>query len=143
MSVTVDANILVYAANEDDPAHEPAAELVTRLGTGPEIVYLFWPAVFGFLRISTHSSILPSPLRPAEAGSFIGGLLDQPHVRCPGEAEGFWGLYSSTDASGARGSRVSDAHLVTLMRQHGVRIIYTRDRDLRAFDGIEPRDPVD
>jgi predicted nucleic acid-binding protein len=27
------------------------------------------------------------------------------------------------------------------MRQHGVRVIYTRDRDYRRFDGIEPRDP--
>jgi predicted nucleic acid-binding protein len=27
------------------------------------------------------------------------------------------------------------------MRQHGVRIIWTRDRDFRRFDGIEPRDP--
>lgn len=34
-------------------------------------------------------------------------------------------------------------HLVALMRQHGVRIINTRDRDLRVFEGIEPRNPID
>jgi hypothetical protein len=27
------------------------------------------------------------------------------------------------------------------MRQHGVTIIYTRDRDLRLYDGIDVRDP--
>jgi len=26
------------------------------------------------------------------------------------------------------------------MRQHGVRVIYTHDRDFRRYDGIEPRD---
>jgi hypothetical protein len=27
------------------------------------------------------------------------------------------------------------------MRQHGVRLIYTRDRGFRRFDGIDARDP--
>ena len=37
---------------------------------------------------------------------------------------------------------VPDAHLATLMRQHGVSVIYTRDRDSRRFDNIEVRDPT-
>jgi predicted nucleic acid-binding protein len=36
---------------------------------------------------------------------------------------------------------VTDAHIAALMRRHGVRVIYTRDRDFRRFDGIEPVDP--
>jgi predicted nucleic acid-binding protein len=39
------------------------------------------------------------------------------------------------------GNDVPDAHLAALMRQHGVRLIWTRDRDFRTFDWIEPRDP--
>jgi uncharacterized protein len=31
--------------------------------------------------------------------------------------------------------------LAALMRQHGVRLIYTRDRDFRRFEGIDVRDP--
>jgi predicted nucleic acid-binding protein len=38
---------------------------------------------------------------------------------------------------------VPDAHLATLMRQYGVRTIYTRDRDFRRFDGIDVRDPFE
>ena len=34
-----------------------------------------------------------------------------------------------------------DAHLVGLMRQHGVGTIWTRDRDFRRFSGIKVRDP--
>ena len=41
----------------------------------------------------------------------------------------------------SRGNDVPDAHLAALMRQHGVRVIYTRDRDFRRFDGIDARDP--
>ncbi len=40
-----------------------------------------------------------------------------------------------------RGNGVPDAHLVALMRQHGVAAIYSRDRGLRAYEGIEVRDP--
>jgi predicted nucleic acid-binding protein len=29
------------------------------------------------------------------------------------------------------------------MRQHGVRTIYTRDRDFRRFDGIAAENPFD
>ena len=56
MSVTVDANILVYASNEADPVNGRALELVERLARGPEIVYLFWPTIMGYLRIVTHPS---------------------------------------------------------------------------------------
>jgi predicted nucleic acid-binding protein len=39
------------------------------------------------------------------------------------------------------GNLVSDAHIVALMRDNGVRTILTRDRDYRKFTGITVRDP--
>ena len=141
MSATVDANILVYASNEADRVHEPARALVERLAAGPELVYLFWPAIMGYLRVVTHPAILPRPLDPADATANVSRLLALPHVRAPGEAEGFWALWRATAGDHARGNVVTDSHLAALMRQHGVAVIYTRDRDFRRFDGIEPRDP--
>lgn len=141
MSVTVDANVLVYASNDDDPVHRTARALVERLAAGPDLVYLFWPTVMGYLRISTRPGILPHPLTPAEATGNVADLLDRPHVRTAGEAEGFWSVYLGTSESRARGNDVPDAHLASLMRQHGVRTIYTRDRGFRRFEGVEARDP--
>jgi uncharacterized protein len=40
-----------------------------------------------------------------------------------------------------RGNDVPDGHIATLMRQHGVRVIYTRNRGFRRFDGIQAEDP--
>ncbi len=141
MSSTVDANVLVYASNTADPLHDRAEALVRRLAAGPELVYLFWPTILGYLRIVTHPAILPRPLGPRDAMRNVEALLDQPHLRAPGEAEGFWSLYRSTAGDQARGNDVPDAHVAALMRQHGVRVIYTRDRDFRRFDAIEARDP--
>jgi predicted nucleic acid-binding protein len=122
LSATVDTNVLLYAANADDEAHSVARELLERLAGGPDLLYLFWPTIMGFLRIATHPAICP-------------------HVRTPAEQDRFWELYRSTADSQTRGNHVPDAHLATLMRQHGVTVIYTRDRDFRRYDGIDPRDP--
>lgn len=141
MSATVDANILIYASNAADPLNQQAETLVRRLATGPEIVYLFWPTLLGYLRIVTHPAILPRPLGPREAMRNVEALLDRPHVRSPGEADGFWPIFRLAAGDRIRGNDVPDAHLAALMRQHGVRLIYTHDRDFRHFDGIEARDP--
>ena len=141
MSSTLDANILVYASNTADPVHDRALALVRRLGAGPELVYVFWPTILGYLRIVTHPAILPRPLGAREAMRNVEALLDRPHVRAPGEADGFWPIYRSAGGDWARGNDVPDAHLAALMRQHGVRRIYTRDRGFRRFDGIDARDP--
>lgn len=141
MSSTVDANILVYASNTADPMHVPAQALVARLAAGPELVYLFWPTLLGYLRLVTHPGILPRPLGPREAMANIEALLDRPHVRSPGELDSFWPLFRATAGDQARGNDIPDAHVAALMRQHGVRLIYTRDRDFRRFDGIDARDP--
>lgn len=141
MSATVDANVLVYASNADDPLHDRAVELIRRLATGPELVYLFWPVLLGYLRIVTHPGILTTPLSPVTAMRNVESLLDRPHVRAPGESDGFWTVFRQTAGDRPRGNDVPDAHIASLMRQHGVRIIWTRDRDFRRFEGIDPRDP--
>jgi len=142
VSQTVDVNVLVYAVNEDAKEHRQALSLIERLGQGPEIVYLFWPTIMGFLRIATNPGILPHPLSTTDATETIGDLLGRPHVRTPGEVFGFWELYLDTGGARSRANEVPDAHLAGLMRQHGVGLIHTRDRGFRRFAGIEVRDPL-
>ena len=141
MSATVDANVLVYASNESDPVHVRARALVERLGAGPDLVYLFWPVLMGYLRIVTHPAVLPRPLAPGDAIANVSALLALGHARAPGEGEGFWDVFQTTAGRRVRGNAVPDAHLAALMRQHGVTTIYTRDRDYRRFDGIRVLDP--
>ena len=143
MSSTLDVNILVYASNAGDPVHAQARALVDRLAAGPAIVYLFWPTLLGYLRVVTHPALLPHPLSPRDAQRNVEALIDRPHVRTAGEADGFWPLFRSAAGVQARGNDIPDAHIAALMRQHGVRLIYTRDRGFRRFDRIEARDPFE
>jgi uncharacterized protein len=141
LSATIDTNVLLYAVNEGDPVSARAYALLERLAQGPGILYLFWPVVMGFLRLSTHPSVTDEPLSPADALAVISDLLDRPNVRSPGEAPGFLVVYRETTSVGTRGKDVTDTHIAALMRQHGVGTIYTRDRDFRRFDGIRAEDP--
>jgi hypothetical protein len=144
VSVTVDANVLLYASDESSPFAPVASELLRDLARGPEIVYVFWPVAMSYLRIATHHAIFRQPLTPAEALANIEALLGLSHVRSPGEADRFWDLFRrSSDEAGVRGNLVPDAHLVALMRENDVGAIWTHDRDFRRFDGIEVRDPFD
>lgn len=140
MSFTVDANLLLYASDLSSPRQSRAYEQLSRLAQGPEIVYLFWPVLMAYLRISTHPSIFEAPLSPDEALANLGALVSLPHVRCPAETAGFLKIYRQVTAGqSVRGNLVPDAHLVTLMLQHGVSVIWTDDLGYRRFKGITAR----
>ena len=40
------------------------------------------------------------------------------------------------------GNLMHDAHTAVLMREHGVRRVYTRDTDFHRFPFLEPIDPL-
>ena len=144
MSVTVDANVLLYASDASSPRYDAARALVASLAEGPGLVYLFWPTLVAYLRIGTHPSIFDRPLPSAEAMANVEALLSRPHVRAPGEQPDFWRRYRAVAADAKpMGNLVSDAHLVALMQENEVRTIWTHDRDFRRFTGIEARDPFD
>lgn len=142
MSSSVDVNVLLYASDESSPFHTQALDLIERLALGPDLLYLLWPAVIGYLRIATHSAIFPRPLSMEKATGNVEELLELPHVRAVGEGDDFWRVYrSTTSGMVVRGNLVPNAHLVSLMREHGVGTLWTHDRDFRAFEGIRIRDP--
>ena len=142
MSVTIDANVLLYASDDRSSRHTSAVALLVRLTAGPGLVYLFWPVAMAYLRIATHPSIFDQPLDPAEARQNLDKLVRRAHVRCPGEADRFWRVYQDLVGDDPiRGNLVTDSHIVALMHQHGVSTIFTADRDFRRFPGISARDP--
>ena len=142
MSFTLDANVLLYASDEESPVQAKAIATLDDFATSPQILYLFWPVVSAYLRLATHPSVFTQPLPLERAIANVEELLGRPNVHSPGEDAGFWTVLREVLADGrAGGNLVTDAHLVALMRQYGVRTILTRDRDFRRFDGIRVEDP--
>jgi hypothetical protein len=88
--------------------------------------------------------VFDHPLSPDEAMANIEMLLSLPHARFLSEGEGFWDLYRAATAEvPTRGNLVPDAHLAALLRYHGVKTIYTHDRDFLKFPFLDIRDPLE
>lgn len=142
MSFSVDVNVLLYASVTGSPFHAKADELLRQWSTGPDLFCLAWPTLMAYLRMVTHPAIVSPPLTIRAAEENVDALVGLANVRLLSEQEGFWELYrESTRDIVVRGKLVPDAHLATLLRQHGVRCLYTNDSDFRKFDFLEIRNP--
>jgi toxin-antitoxin system PIN domain toxin len=143
LSLAIDVNILLYASNTESPFHAQAKHFLTRCAAGPDIVCLGWTTVMSYLRIATHPGIFAKPLSPQEAMANIEALLALRHVRVLAEEEGFWAHFRAvTSEVRPRGNLVPDIHLAALLRQHGIPVICTHDRDYRKFDFLKVVDPI-
>jgi uncharacterized protein len=141
---TVDTNVLVYAADQSSPFHAPCMKSLSAWRSGPDAWFLTWNVVYEFLRVVTHPRVMRQPWTAPHAWSFMEGLLEAPGLT----------MLSATDRHSAvaaevvaempwlSGNLLHDAHTAILMREHGVRRIYTRDADFHRFRFLEPVDPV-
>jgi hypothetical protein len=144
VSFSVDVNVLLYASTAGSPFHARATEFLEECRSGSDLFCLAWPTLMAYLRMVTHPAIVSPPLPPREAEANVGSLVHLSNVRLLTEQEGFWDLYcQSTLDIVARGKLVPDVHLATLLRQHGVKLLYSNDRDFRKFDFLDVRNPFD
>lgn len=142
MSFAVDANVLLFASDAGNPAHGKAVAFLDRCVSGEELVCFAWTTLMAYLRIATHTRVFAAPLSAEEAFGNVDRLLQLPHVRILSEKNGFWDVYRAVvEDAPARGNLVPDAHLAALLRQHGIRTLYTNDRDFRRFRFLDVRDP--
>jgi len=92
--------------------------------------------------MATHPRIFAAPLSPEEALGNVSALIGLPHVRAISELDEFLDAYQHvTGAMPVRGNLVPDAHLAAILFQHGVRTLYTNDRDFLKFRSLDVRDP--
>ena len=142
MSYSIDSNVLLYGSDRSSPHYDAARDFLAARASDPDLLCLTWPTLMGYVRVSTHPRVFPAPLSPEEAWRNVDGLLAQPRVRIIQELDGFVNAYREvTSGFAVRGNLVSDAHVATILRQSGVRTIYTNDRDFLKFDFLTIRNP--
>ena len=143
MSYSIDANILLYASDESSEWHRKAKEFLEERATDPDILCLTWPVLMAYQRIATHPAVFARPLSPDIAWTNVQKLLALPRTRVVVEDEQFPEDYRlATAEMTAAGNLVPDAHVATILREHGVRRIYTADTDFRKFDFLEVINPL-
>jgi toxin-antitoxin system PIN domain toxin len=143
MSYSFDANILLYASNESSEFHARAKVFLNDRQGDPDILCLTWPVLIAFQRIATHPSIFSNPMSAETAWGNVQQLLKLPRARVIQETASFALDYAEVSKSaGIYGNLVPDAHIATILRQHGVRRFYTADTNFKKFGFLEVVNPL-
>lgn len=141
--IAVDTNILVYAHREDSPFHAAALLCVAEIAEGPSSWAIPWPCLHEFLAIVTHPRIYGPPTPLARALAQIDAWQESPTLVLLAEAPTHWPtLRALLVASRAAGPRVHDARVAALCRDHGVRELWSADRDFSRFAGVTVVNPL-
>ena len=140
----VDTNILLYAVDRDSPEHAVCRAYLQKWRRRPDPWHLTWGIIYEFLRVATHPNVFRKPLSLDQAWSFIEAILAAPGVSVLEATENHARIAAEVfeEVPGIRGNLVFDAHTAVLMREHGIRTIYTRDADFSRFPFIEVVDPL-
>lgn len=144
MSGLIDTNVLLYGANTDAEEHAVARTFLTRIGRAAEPWYLTDGILYEFLRVATHPKVFPKPLTWREALTFLEPFLAAAHVHVLRATDGHWSILPSvlSGLTHPSGNLFFDIRTAVLMREHGIRRIYTTDADFLQFDDLEVVNPL-
>jgi toxin-antitoxin system PIN domain toxin len=141
--IAVDTNLLVYAHREDSSWHESAYEKVAGLAEGRAPWAIPWPCVHEFIAIVTHPRIYSPPTPLTAAIDQVEAWMESPSLALLAETEGYWPeLRSALEQGRIAGPQVHDARVAAICRDHGVRELWTVDRDFGRFPTLTVRNPL-
>jgi len=140
----VDTNILVYAADRHAIEHAECRKLLSAWRLQSTVWHLTWGIVYEFIRISTHPRVFHNPFSLANAWAFIQAVLSSPSLSMLVETERHSTVVTEVfnQIPAISGNLVFDAHTAILMKEHGVKTIYTRDTDFHRFPFLTVVDPL-
>ncbi|MCK6556908.1 PIN domain-containing protein [Candidatus Binatia bacterium] len=144
MPGVIDTNLFLYAANSDADEHRRARDFLARVGGSRDPWYVTDGILYEFLRVSTHPKVFPKPLTWREGIAFLQPLIDADNIHVINSGDPHWKLLSEVlaEITHPSGNLFFDVRTAVLMREHGVRRIYTTDTDFLQFSRIEVVNPL-
>jgi toxin-antitoxin system PIN domain toxin len=141
--IALDTNLLVYAHRRDAPWHAEARRHIATLAEGQAVWAIPWPCIHEFLAVVTHPRIFMPPSTLGEAIGQVEAWLESPTLVLLAEGSTHWSaLRAALQPARAVGPLVHDARIAALCRQHGVRELWTADRDFGRFPDLPVRNPL-
>jgi len=135
--ILVDANVLIYAIDQDSPQHVSAREWLEQAFAGVEPIGLPWIVLLAFVRLVTRPAIVRHPLSAEAALAYVDEWLSLPAVQPVSPGSGHWAVLRTLLAStGTAGNLTTDAHIAALALELAAPIC-TADRDFLRFPGVK------
>jgi toxin-antitoxin system PIN domain toxin len=141
--IALNSNLLVYAHREDSPWHEIAYARVVELAEGRAPWAIPWPCIHEFLAIVTHPRIYAPPTPVDKAIDQVQAWIESPSLVLLSETEDYWTQFRPMLVSSrVAGAQIHDARIAALCKNHGVKELWTADRDFGRFPDIQVRNPL-
>ncbi len=142
--IAVDTNVLVAAHRTDHQFHETGSGAIEQLMHGSERWCIPWPCAHEFLRVVT-GSVFKTPTPPEMALDAVRNLLELGTSPAILVGEGYQHLQLLGRlmlAGKVAGAMVHDARIAAICLAHGVRELWTADRDFSRFPELKTRNPL-
>jgi uncharacterized protein len=139
--IVVDANILVYAYQEQAPQRIAARMWLEEALSGIEPVRLPWRSIHTFLRLMSSGAI-GQPQRVDVLIEIVDSWLAASNVAVVVPGPSYWPILRKLLLEKqVRSDLVNDAHIAALALENGATVC-TADRDFRRFDGLKIINPL-
>ncbi|MGF1450375.1 MAG: TA system VapC family ribonuclease toxin [Opitutales bacterium] len=144
MSGVIDTNILLYAANENAAEFAAARRFLEGACGASERYYLAEGICYEFLRVSTHPKVFPRPLTAVQALNFVETLFQAESIDwlVAGDGHLICLRHVLERLHHPAGNLFFDLRTAALMRESGVRRIYTADTDFLQMADLEVVNPL-
>ena len=141
--IALDTNLLVYAHRRDARDHEAARDAVVRLAESGDRWAIPWPCLGEFYSVATGARHYDPPSLPNEAIDQVDIWLESPNLTVLGENASTWSVLRTLLADAkTTGPRVHDARIAAICLSHGVKELWTAERDYGRFPALRVRNPL-
>ena len=141
--IAVDTNILVYSHRRDSEFFHRASECIRDLAESATAWAIPWPCVHEFIGVVTNPRALKNPSSLEEAIDQVNRWRESPSLSLLSETADHWKVLSAIAIEGRIiGPRIHDARIAAICKAHGVRELWTADRDFTRISGLKTRNPL-
>ena len=141
--IAIDTNLLVYAHRPEMPFHERAREVLTDAVGAVEPVSVPWPCAHEFLAVVSNPRIFRDPTPMDAALDAVARLLESLGGGFLAEGDGYLrALERIARPALLQGAVVHDARIAALCLYHGVRVLWSADRDFSRFPDLAVVNPL-
>jgi uncharacterized protein len=141
--IALDSNLLVYAHRRDSEWFVAARDQLAELADRRQLWAIPYPCVHEFIRNVTDPRLYADPTPLDGALDQVTAWVEAPTARLLGEGGRHLGLLADVAREGrVRGAAIHDARIAAICMEHGVRELWTADRDFSRFPSLKTRNPL-
>jgi hypothetical protein len=141
--IAVDTNILVYAHRIEMKLHKQALEALEGLLAANDQWAIPWPCVHEFIAIVTNPRIFKTPTPLRMAFDVVRSWTQGANLYFLAEGEGYLALVEEiSTAALLYGAKIHDARIAALCLHHGIKELWSSDRDFSLFPRLKLHNPL-